>query len=307
MKNKKIIIGSRGSKLALIYAEKAREKILNHSKDFGIEEVIIKEIVTKGDQVQDKRLSEVGGKGLFSKTIEVELLEKKIDVAVHALKDMPSEETKGLLTDCFLERNDPREILISKDNIHLKDLASNSIIGTSSFRREFQIKKIRDDLGCKLIRGNVDTRIRKLKENLYDAIILSYAGINALGLNQNISQTFSTSEIIPCAGQGVIALQCRNNDEDLIELLKKVDHQSTHSAIKAERNVLKVLEGDCETAVGAFANIEGNKINLEVELFSLDGSKRFHLKSSESIDKAEELGIEMGKTLKKMSNNSYKK
>jgi hydroxymethylbilane synthase len=307
MKNRKIIIGSRGSKLALIYAEKAREKILKYSKDFGVEEVIIKEIITKGDQVQDKRLSEVGGKGLFSKTIEVELLEKKIDIAVHALKDMPSEETEGLLTDCFLERNDPREILISKDNIHLKDLASNSIIGTSSFRREFQIKKIRDDLGCKLIRGNVDTRIRKLNENLYDAIILSYAGINALGLNQNISQTFSIAEIIPCAGQGVIALQCRNNDEDLIELLKKVDHQSTHSAIKAERNVLKVLEGDCETAVGAFANIEENKINLEVELFSLDGTKRFHLKSSESIDKAEELGIEMGKTLKKMSNNSYKK
>jgi len=307
MKNRKIIIGSRGSKLALIYAEKAREKILKHSKDFGIEEVIIKEIITKGDQVQDKRLSEVGGKGLFSKTIEVELLEKKIDIAVHALKDMPSEETKGLLTDCFLERNDPREILISKDNKHLKDLALNSIIGTSSFRREFQIKKIRDDLNCKLIRGNVDTRIRKLNENLYDAIILSYAGIDSLGLNQNISQTFSTSEIIPCAGQGVIALQCRDNDEGLIELLKKVDHQSTHSSIKAERNVLKVLEGDCETAIGAFANIEGDKINLEVELFSLDGSKRFYLKSSESINKAEELGIEMGKTLKKMSNNSYKK
>ena len=307
MKNRKIIIGSRGSKLALIYAEKAREKILNHSKDFGIEEVIIKEIITKGDQVQDKRLSEVGGKGLFSKTIEVELLEKKIDIAVHALKDMPSEETKGLLTDCFLERNDPREILISKDDKYLKDLAPNSIIGTSSFRREFQIKKIRGDLDCKLIRGNVDTRIRKLNENLYDAIILSYAGIDSLGLKQNISQTFSTSEIIPCAGQGVIALQCRDNDEGLIELLKKVDHQSTHSSIKAERNVLKVLEGDCETAIGAFANIEGNKINLEVELFSLDGSKRFYLKSSESIDKAEELGIEMGKTLKKMSNNSYKK
>ena len=307
MKNKKIIIGSRGSKLALIYAEKAKEKILTYAKNFGIEEVTIKEIVTQGDQVQDKRLAEVGGKGLFSKTIEVELLDNKIDIAAHALKDMPSEETKGLLTDCFLERNDPREVLISKDNKHLKDLAPNSIVGTSSFRREFQIKKIREDLECKLIRGNVDTRIRKLKENLYDAIILSYAGIDSLGLNQNISQTFSTSEIIPCAGQGVIALQCRDNDEGLIELLKQVDHQSTHSSIKAERNVLKVLEGDCETAVGAFANIEGNKINLEVELFSLDGSKRFYLKSSESVDKAEELGIEMGKTLKKMSNNSYKK
>ena len=307
MKNRKIIIGSRGSKLALIYAKKARDQILNFANEFGINEVVIKKITTKGDQIQNKRLSEIGGKALFSKNIEIELLNTKIDIAVHALKDMPAEETRGLLTDCFLERNDPREILISKDNKHLKDLTPNSIIGTSSFRREFQIKKIRDDLDCKLIRGNVDTRIRKLNENLYDAIILSYAGIDSLGLNQNISQTFSTSEIIPCAGQGVIALQCRDNDEDLIELLKQVDHQSTHSAIKAERNILKVLEGDCETAVGAFASIEGDKINLEVELFSLDGSKRFHLKSSENIDKAEELGIEMGKTLKKMSNNSYKK
>ena len=307
MKNKKIIIGSRGSKLALIYAEKAREKILSYAKDFGIEEVIIKKIVTKGDQVQDKRLSEVGGKGLFSKNIEVELLDNKIDIAVHALKDMPSEETEGLKTNCFLERNDPREILISRGNKHLKDLAPNAIVGTSSFRREFQIKQIRKDLECKLIRGNVDTRIKKLNENLYDAIILSYAGINSLGLNKNISQVFSTTEIIPCAGQGAIALQCRNNDEELIQLLKKINHQSTHNSIKAERNVLKVLEGDCETAVGVFASIDGDKINLEAELFSLDGSRRFHLKSSENVDKANELGIEMGKTLKKMSNNSYKK
>jgi len=307
MKNKKIIIGSRGSKLALIYAKKAREKILTFAKNFGIEEVTIKKIVTMGDQVQNKRLSEVGGKGLFSKTIEVELLDNKIDIAVHALKDMPSEETKGLLTNCFLERNDPREILISRDNKNLKDLAPNAIVGTSSFRREFQIKQIRKDLECKLIRGNVDTRIKKLNENLYDAIILSYAGINSLGLDKNISQTFSTNEIIPCAGQGVIALQCRNNDEELIKLLKKINHHKTHSSIKAERNVLKVLEGDCETAVGVFASIDGDKINLEAELFSLDGSKRFHLRLSENADKANELGIEMGKTLKKISNNSYKK
>jgi len=307
MKNRKIIIGSRGSKLALIYAEKAREKILSYAKDFGIEEVTIKKIVTKGDQVQDKRLSELGGKGLFSKTIEVELLDNKIDIAVHALKDMPSEETEGLLTNCFLKRNDPREILISRNNKHLKDLAPNSIIGTSSFRREFQIKEIRKDLECKLIRGNVDTRIRKLNENLYDAIILSYAGIDSLNLNQNISQTFSTSEIVPCAGQGVIALQCRNIDEEIIELLKSVNHPPTHNSVRAERNVLKVLEGDCETAVGVFASIDGDKINLEAELFSLDGSKRFHLKLFENVDKADELGIEMGKTLKKISNNSYKK
>jgi hydroxymethylbilane synthase len=304
MKNKKIIIGSRGSKLALIYAERARTELL---RNLEIESIDIKSITTTGDAITDIRLSEYGGKGLFCKKIEQELLNNNIDIAVHALKDMPTEETEGLLTNCFLERNDPREILISKENKLLKDLTPGSLVGTSSFRREFQIKKIREDLNCKLIRGNVDTRIKKLNDNLYDAIILSSAGINSLGLNQKISQIFSTSEIIPSAGQGVIAIQCRKKDKDIIEFLKKINHQNTHNCIKAERNVLKVLEGDCETAVGAFANIEGDKINLEVELFSLDGSKRFYLKSSENIDKAEKLGIEMGKTLKKMSNNLYKK
>jgi hydroxymethylbilane synthase len=304
MKNKKIIIGSRGSKLALIYAERARAELLKNTE---LENIEIKSITTSGDRITDERLSKHGGKGLFCRTIEQDLLGNNIDIAVHALKDMPAEETEGLITNCFLERNDAREILISKENKLLKDLASGSLIGTSSFRREFQIKKIREDLSCKLIRGNVDTRIKKLNENLYDAIILSYAGVSSLGLLKNISQIFSTSEIIPSAGQGVVALQCRNDDKDLIELLKKVNHQNTHNCIKAERNVLKVLEGDCETAVGAFASINGNKVNLEAELFSLDGNERFHLKSFESIDKAEELGIEIGKTLKKMSNNSYKK
>ena len=304
MKNKKIIIGARGSKLALIYAERARTELL---KNVEIESIDIKSITTTGDTITDVRLSEYGGKGLFCKKIEQELLDNNIDIAVHALKDMPAEETEGLLTSCFLERNDPREILISKENKLLKDLTPGSLIGTSSFRREFQIKKIREDLNCKLIRGNVDTRIKKLNDNLYDAIILSSAGINSLGLNQKISQIFSTSEIIPSAGQGVIAIQCRKNDKDLIEFLKKVNHQNTHNCIKAERNVLKILEGDCETAVGVFASIDGNKICLESELFSLDGKKRFHLKSSGDVDKAYELGIEMGKTLKKISNSSYKK
>jgi len=285
-----LTLGSRGSKLARIYAEKAKA-VLN-------KEVIIKEIETKGDQLKDVRLSEAGGKGLFSKMIEVELLDKKIDIAVHALKDMPTEETEGLLTNCFLERNDPREILISRDNKHLKDLAPNSIIGTSSFRREFQLKNIRKDLICKLIRGNVDTRIKKLNDGLFDAIILSYAGIQSLGLENKISQTFSTSEMIPCAGQGVIALQCRNDDEEIIELLGYVNHTATHNCVKAERNVLKIIEGDCDTAIGVFANIDGNTINLEAELFSPDGKDRFYSKSSKTIDKASELGIEIGYLLK---------
>ena len=304
MKNRKIIIGSRGSKLALIYADRAKDLLAKNEEVGSIE---IKGITTTGDTIKNVRVSEHGGKGLFCKTIEQKLIEDKIDIAVHALKDMPTEETDGLLTSCFLERNDPREILISKDNKHLKDLAPNSIVGTSSFRREFQIKKMRNDLHCKIIRGNVDTRIKKLNDNLYDAIILSHAGINSLGLTQKIAQTFSTSEIIPSAGQGVVALQCRKSDKKLIELLKKINHEITHKCIKAERSVLKVLEGDCETAVGVYATIDGNRIILEAELFSLDGKKRFHLKLSDELDKAEELGIEVGKTLKKVSNNLYKR
>ena len=307
MKSKKIIIGSRGSKLALIYAERSKAKILEFASHFGFEDVIIKKITTTGDIIQDKRLSEAGGKGLFSKKIEEELIDGKIDLAVHALKDMPSNETKGLITNCFLKRNDPREILISKDNKTIKDLAPNSIVGTSSFRREFQLKKIRGDLNYKLIRGNVDTRIKKLKDNLYDAIILSYAGIQSLNLKENISQTFSTSEIIPSAGQGVVALQCRENDKELINLLSKVNHQLTHSCVLAERNVLKVLEGDCETAVGVIANIDRDTINIEAELFSLDGKKRFYHKASKNLSSAYELGKEVGEILKKESKNSYKR
>ena len=307
MKSKKIIIGARGSKLALIYAEKAKEKILNISSEFGIDSVEIKKITTTGDLNQKDRLSEIGGKGLFSKQIEKELLENKIHIAVHALKDMPSDETEGLVTNCFLERNDPREVLISKNKIKFKNLNKNSMIGTSSFRREFQLKNKRSDLNYKLIRGNVDTRIKKLNEDLYDAIILSLAGINFLNLNEHISEIFSTDKIIPSAGQGVIALQCKNDDEYIKNILKKINDEKTFKSAQAERNVLKVLEGDCETAVGAISTINKQYITLEAELFSLDGKERFYCKSSKDIRHATELGMEIGENLKKQSKGSYKK
>ena len=222
--NKKIIIGSRGSKLALIYAQMAKDKIIQNTS-LKNEDILIKKITTTGDQVQDIRLSEVGGKGLFSTNIEKELQDKNIDIAVHALKDMPAFETQGLKTDVFLERNDPREILITKDKQKLNELKKNSIIGTSSFRREYQIKKIRSDLECKLIRGNVDTRIKKLKDGIYDAIILSYAGIKFLDFDSEISEIFPPEKIIPSAGQGIIALQCREGDEEIISVLKKINHK----------------------------------------------------------------------------------
>ena len=304
--NKKIIIGSRGSKLAIIYAQKAKDKIVKNT-DFNNEDIIIKPIITKGDQIKNIRLSEVGGKGLFSSNIEKELFNKNIDIAVHALKDMPAIETKGLITDTFLERNDPREILVTHNQKKLKELNLKSVIGTSSYRREFQIKIIRPDIKCKLVRGNVDTRIRKLKEGIYDAIILSYAGLKYLNLENEISEIFSVNQIIPSVGQGIIALQCRKEDDKIISILKKINHEETYRRAHAERNILKVLEGDCETAVGAHSKINGDKIILEAELFSLDGSLRFYEKKTGSLEDFKQIGTEVGQKLKKKSNNSYKK
>ncbi len=304
--SEKIIIGSRGSKLALIYAQIAKNKILQ-STNLKDEDIMIKKIKTKGDQDQELRLSEIGGKGLFSSNIEKELLDKKIDIAVHALKDLPIIKTKGLVVDTFLERNDPREILISTNKKKLKDLKPNAVIGTSSYRREFQIKNLRSDLKCKLIRGNVDTRIKKLNEGLYDAIILSYAGVKFLNTIDQISEIFSFQELIPSAGQGIISLQCREDDSRIIPILKKTNHNETYQRATAERNVLKVLEGDCETAVGVHATVKGSEIFLEAELFSLDGTSRFYEKKSSKIENAKELGKDVGQILKTKSNNTYKK
>ena len=303
---KRITIGSRGSKLALLYAQKVKEKIVQ-STNYDDEIITIKSIKTEGDKVQNMKLSEVGGKGLFSNTIEKDLLNKNIDIAVHALKDMPSIETSGLITNSFLERNDPREILITLNKKKLMDLNVNSIIGTSSYRREFQIKKLRSDLNCKLIRGNIDTRINKLKQGFYDAIILSYAGIKFLEFENEVSEIFSTQQIIPSVGQGIIALQCRESDEEMNLILSKVNHDETYKRAHLERNILKVLEGDCETAIGAHSLINGDKIIVEAELFSLDGSQRFYQKKTGNINEFKSLGDEVGKILKETSKESYKR
>ena len=306
MKKEKIIIGSRNSKLALIYAQNVKNEILNNS-DLNENQINLKGVITKGDEVKNKRLSEIGGKGLFSKNIENELLQGNIDIAVHALKDMPAFETKGLKSNFFLKRNDPREILISKDKKKLKDLETKSVIGTSSLRREFQIKRLKEDISCKLIRGNVDTRLKKLKEGSYDAIILALAGVKSLELEKEIAQIFLIDEIIPSVGQGIICVQCKENNLEIIELLNKINDSETYKCAIAERDVLKILEGDCQTAVGANAILTENKITLEAELFSLDGSKRFYEKLTKDINDFDKIGIEIGKNLKEKSSGSYKK
>ena len=303
MKKNKILIGSRASKLAMIYANQAKNEI---SKVFPGNIEIVK-ITTDGDKNQKDRLSDIGGKGLFSKKIEEELINKSIDIAVHALKDMPSDETSGLITNCFLKRNAPEEILITTENKKFNELNSNAIIGTSSFRREFQFKRIRNDLNYKTIRGNIDTRISKINNKDYDGIILAKAGIKSLNLNHLISQEFSTQEIIPSAGQGIVSIQCREGDIEVIKLLDKVNDKIASISAQAERKVLKILEGDCHTAVGIFSNINKDDFEIRGELFSLDGNQRFFKIIKDKISNFLKASIELGEYLKRESKDSYKK
>ena len=303
MKRDKFIIGTRGSQLAQIYTE----KVINHLKKVSSTHIETKKIVTSGDENQKDRLSNIGGKGLFSKKIEIELINNNIDIAVHALKDMPSIETEGLITNFYLKRNSPNEIFISNDNIKFQDLKPNSIIGTSSYRREYQLKSIRSDLDYKLIRGNVDTRIKKLENGDYDAILLSKAGIEALGLTNKITHEFNTEELIPCAGQGIIAIQCRENDQEIINILEKINDDQSRIIANAERKILKILEGDCDTAVGVYAKIDKDLVNIKAELFSVDGKQRFFVDESEDKKMIEDLSIKIGEKLKSESKGSYKR
>ena len=291
----KLIIGSRGSKLALKYAEIAKKAFL---KELDIE-IEIKKITTEGDLILDRRTSEIGGKGEFIKNIEKELISKNIDVAVHSLKDVPSIKTKGLKMECFLKRNDPQEVLINKANLTLNKIKKNSVIGTSSLRREFQLKHLRPDLKFKLIRGNIDTRIKKLDEDQYDSIILAKAGLVSLSMENRISEVFECMKIVPPAGQGTIVLQSREDDDKINSILSKINHFETSIEAKVERKILSVLEGDCNTAAGIYANIKGENVNIIAELFSDNGDKKFTYKDECKIEEALNIAEKAGNNLKK--------
>ena len=302
MNKKKIIIGSRGSKLAIKYAELAIKEI----KKYYSGKVELKKIVTKGDKILNCRTSEIGGKGEFIKNIEKELILKKIDIAVHSLKDMPYQETPGLVISAFLKRNPPNEVMISKDNLSFEKLKKNSIIGTSSYRREFQLKLLRPDLRFKLIRGNIDTRIKKMYKKKYDAIVLAKAGLKFLKLSNLITQEFDCNKIIPSAGQGIISLQARKNDTRINKILKKINHKDTSIRAIAERKVLKILKGDCSTAVGIYSMIKKKNLILEAELFSIDGKIRHYCKRTDKLNKAINIGNIVGKYLRQKSKVKYR-
>jgi len=303
--NNKIIIGSRGSKLSLAYANKVKNLI--SSFDSAIErKIIIKTIKTSGDLFQDKKISEIGGKNLFCKEIEDQLIKKEIDVAVHSLKDMDSIETKGLVIQAYLKRNDPRESFVSKKFKKLSKL-DDVKIGSSSRRRELQLQLFNKNIKVENIRGNIDTRIKKVETGEYDGVILALAGLQMLKLEKHAKETFSIKDFIPTAGQGIIAAQCRENDEDTKKILKKINHNETEICALAERSFLKTLGGDCDTAVGCAAILNKDSIELNAQLFSDDGKKVFNVVKLGKSSQAQLLGKLAGEEILKKSGNNFAK
>ena len=242
---KKITIGARGSKLSQIYVEIVKNLILQNAVNTEDITIDVKKIKTSGDIHSKKKLSEIGGKKLFCKEIEESLLQNKIDIAVHALKDMESEDHKKLEIGAFIKRNDPRDVLLSNKIKSFEELNKIKIIGSSSRRRELQLKKINKNISFVNMRGNIDTRIDKLSEGNLDGIILAAAGVKSLNLEKKISFIFDTKQLIPAVGQGVIAAQCRRSDIFIKNILKKINDKDTSLCALAERNMLNTIKGDC--------------------------------------------------------------
>ncbi|MFV2046661.1 hydroxymethylbilane synthase [Metabacillus litoralis] len=269
---RKIVVGSRRSKLALTQTN----WVINQLKSFGLPfEFEIKEIVTKGDQILDVTLSKVGGKGLFVKEIEQAMMNGEIDMAVHSMKDMPGILPEGLTIGCIPNREDHRDVLISKDHKKLSDLPSGAIVGTSSLRRSAQLLIERPDLEIKWIRGNIDTRLEKLKTEDYDAIILAAAGLARMGWSQDVVTEFLEPEIcLPAVGQGALAIECRADDLELLDLFAKFTDLSTKLAVTAERTFLTKMEGGCQVPIAGFATVnEKEEIEFTGLIASPDGKE----------------------------------
>ena len=301
---KKIIIGARGSKLSLAYVSKVKNLILKNSQDVDIQ---VKTIKTSGDIHKDVKLSEIGGKNLFCKEIEENLLKKNIDIAVHSLKDMESEEHVSLMIGAFIKRNDPRDVLIGNKIKKLSELNNELKIGSSSKRRELQLKKINKNISVVNIRGNIDTRIKKIEEKKLDAIILAAAGVKSLNLENKISLTFETNDMLPAVGQGIIAVQCKKDDKLVIDIIKKINDEETNLCAKAERKMLKTIGGDCETAVGGLAEINNNNLKLKAQLFSDSGNESFSFELTGRDVDADSIGKTVGEKLLNLAGEKFKK
>ncbi|WP_062355383.1 hydroxymethylbilane synthase [Bacillus kwashiorkori] len=271
---RKIIVGSRRSALALTQTKWVIDKLKELGAPFSFE---IKEMVTKGDQILNVTLSKVGGKGLFVKEIEHALLQNDIDFAVHSMKDMPSVLPAGLIIGAIPEREDARDVLLTKKGEKIEDMSAGSIVGTSSLRRQAQILAIRPDLQIKWIRGNIDTRINKLQTEDYDAIILAAAGLNRMNLKINeVTEYLNIEQYIPAVGQGALGIECREEDIELRQWLDKLTCSKTERVVKAERAFLQKMEGSCQVPIGGHAIItDADKIELTAFVAAPDGKTIF--------------------------------
>ena len=303
---KKFIIGSRGSKLSLAYSSHVKNLLIKSHSQFDDNLIEIKVIKTSGDIFQNKRISDIGGKGVFCKQIEEELLESKIDLAVHSLKDLPSKMTSGLCVNAVVKRNDPRDAFLSYTSKSFFELKPQSKVGTSSFRREAQLNALRKDINIVSMRGNIDTRINKLKNKEFDAIVLSLAGLKMLNLEKEVKEIFSDKQMLPAIGQGAIALQCRLEDQKTLDILEMINDKKSYYCIQAERALLEAIGGDCDTAVGGLAQLLNDQIFLKSELFSNDGKKKFVAANSGSLKEAKEIGYKVGKDLLKKAGTDFK-
>jgi len=230
--NKKFIIGSRGSKLSLAYSSHVKDLLLKSNSQFDDNAIEVKIIKTSGDIFQNKKISDIGGKGVFSKQIEDELLDQKIDLAVHSLKDLPSKMTNGLCVNAVVKRNDPRDAFLSYMSKSFFELKSQSKVGTSSFRRKAQLNSLRNDINIVSMRGNIDTRISKLKNKEFDAIVLSVAGLKMLNLESEAKEIFSVDQMLPAVGQGAIALQCRKDDQKTLDIAQMINDKESYCCIQ---------------------------------------------------------------------------
>lgn len=293
-------IGTRRSKLALTQSgmmQRAIGRALGVAEADIAEAVPLVEIVTTGDRVQDRRLMEIGGKALFTKEIEEALLDGRVDVAVHSMKDMPAEQPPGLCIAAVPPREDARDAFVSEAFARFADLPQEARLGTASLRRQAQALALRPDLKIEMLRGNVDTRLRKLAEGEFDAILLAVSGLNRLGFDGVIRERLSLDDFLPAPGQGALALQTRADDRGAA-WVAALNDPTTALAVEAERGAMTALEGSCRTAVGAHADISSGRLRLTTEMLAPDGSARWRrsgeIDAADAPESARALGLRLG-------------
>jgi hydroxymethylbilane synthase len=286
-------IGTRGSTLARWQAEFVRKQLFQLT---GMEAEIVL-IKTAGDKMQNAPLSQIGGKGIFIKELEEALLEETVDLAVHSVKDIPTETPGRLMFPAVCRRDDVRDCLVSNRGTLLANLKPGARVGTSSLRRQAQLRRHRPDLDLRDLRGNVDTRLRKVESGEYDAVVLAKAGLDRLGWSQKISETLSTDICLPAVGQGAIAIESRVKDQEAAEILGKLDDEETRNVIIAERALLAALQGGCQVPLGAWARMERGELLMEAAVCSVDGERYVRQKIAGPPAQAAELGQQMAKLL----------